>query len=319
MTQAQAQKPIDEIRNTLLRMQAQFEMALPKGVSVDKFIRVAVTALQNTPALMECERTSIYSAAMMCAQDGLMPDGREAALVKFNAKNGPPRARYMPMVQGILKKIRNSGELGSISAHVVRVGEQFDYWVDEKGEHVKHIPSFDGEGGIRLVYARATMKDGASYIEVMSLKQIEQVRSVSRAKDSGDNPWSAWWDEMAKKSAIRRLAKRLPSSSDLDIVTRDDDMYDLEGKDAAETAAQPTRPTRTAALLSATAGGEPMDGQPAVVERVVQGEVVSESKRPKNTAAKAEAKTEGKAGGVKTEGPAGDSRPTPPDEADIPI
>ena len=111
---ANAIKPIDEVRGALTRMSDQFKMALPPQIPVERFVRVVQTAVASNPDLLNCERTSLYGAAMKCAQDGLLPDGREAALVKFGGQ-----VSYMPMVGGILKKVRNSGELETISSHVV--------------------------------------------------------------------------------------------------------------------------------------------------------------------------------------------------------
>ncbi len=75
-------------------------------------------------------------------------------------------------------------------------------------------------------YAVAKTKDGGIYREVMSVADINKVRDVSRSKDRG--PWVDWWSEMARKTVIRRLSKRLPMSTDLQaVIERDDDMYDL--------------------------------------------------------------------------------------------
>ncbi len=139
---------------------------------------------------------------MKAAADGLLPDGREAALVQFKDS-----VQYLPMVGGILKKIRNSGELSSITSQIVHKGDKFRYWVDGDGEHVEHEPLVFGERGEQIgVYALAKTKDGAVYIEVLTMAQIAAVKNVSRAKDG---PWSGpFATEMHRKTAIRRLSKR---------------------------------------------------------------------------------------------------------------
>ena len=117
------------------------------------------------------------------------------------------KVQYMPMVAGILKKVRNSGELLSIVANVVFEKDKFRYFVDDVGEHVLHEPNvLDAERGkLIAVYAIAKTKDGGVFVEVMSRSQIEQVRDVSRAKDNG--PWVSWYDEMARKTVIARRAE----------------------------------------------------------------------------------------------------------------
>ncbi len=207
--------PIQAMRGTLTSMAPEFQAALPPQIPVEKFIRTTLTAIQMQPDLLNADRRSLLGSCMKAAQDGLLCDGREAALVIFNSKSGRT-VQYMPMVGGILKKIRNSGELSSISAQVVYDKDHFDYELGDD-ERIVHKPFLGKERGSPIaVYGIAKTKDGAIYREVMSVDEVEQVRKVSRA--SGNGPWVQWWGEMAKKTVIRRLAKRLPSSADVDSV-----------------------------------------------------------------------------------------------------
>lgn len=204
-------------------LKPELAKVLPAHVSAEKFMRVVSTALAQSPDLRNSDRRALLTACVRCATDGLVPDGREAALVIFSGK-----AQYMPMVAGILKKVRNSGELLSIVANVVYDKDEFRYFVDDDGEHVLHQPNITDpdRGKLLCVYSIAKTKDGGVYVEVMSRSQIEQVRNVSKSKDSG--PWKSWYDEMARKTVIRRLSKRLPMSTDLEtVIHRDDELYDL--------------------------------------------------------------------------------------------
>lgn len=210
--------PIAAIRSTLEKMNKDLHDALPPQIPVEKFIRTTMTAIQMNHELLQADRKSLLASTMRAAQDGLLCDNREAALVIFRTKEGP-RVQYMPMVGGILKKIRNSGELASISAQVVYQADQFDYELGDN-ERIVHKPQLGERGNPVAVYAIARTKDGAVYREVMSVTDVEKVRSKSKAANAG--PWSDWWDEMAKKTVIRRLAKRLPSSADLDQVLEHD-------------------------------------------------------------------------------------------------
>lgn len=211
--------PMEAMRGTLVKMQPEFQAALPPQINVEKFIRTTLTAVQMQPDLLGADRRSLLGACMKSAQDGLLPDGREAALVIFNGKEGK-RVQYMPMIGGILKKIRNSGELASISAQVVYDKDFFEYELGDN-ESITHKPFLGEERGKPIaVYAVAKTKDDAIYREVMSVSDVEKVRAASRAGRFG--PWVDWWDEMAKKTVIRRMAKRLPSSADVDQVFESD-------------------------------------------------------------------------------------------------
>lgn len=197
---------------------------LPPHVDLKKFQRIAFTAVQKSPNL--AGQAGLLESVIDCAKDGLMPDGKEAALVPFKGK-----VTYMPMVAGILKKIRQSGELKSLTANVVLEGDEFRSWTDENGPHFKHESSLLSEStNIIGAYAVAITKDGGTYFEVLKKSDIEKIRKSSSGGENG--PWKTWYDEMAKKSAIRRLAKRLPMSTDiesgLETVYKDDQFYEPE-------------------------------------------------------------------------------------------
>lgn len=261
-----------EVREGLAKLEPEFKSALPAHIPPAKFLRTAQTALNMNPDIADCDRRSIYGAIMKAAQDGLVLDGREAALVRFRTKAGD-QCQYMPMVAGILKKARNSGEISTIAAHVVYSNDVFSYTLGDD-EKIEHKPNLSGDRGKPIiVYAVATLKDGGKQRAIMTVAEIERVRAVSRAKDGG--PWTTWWDEMAKKTVIRRLAKYLPSSSDRDedefqrTVERDDDLYQHEPEapePAAEAPATPARRrTRASQVIDAKAN-EPEPPLPAEPE-----------------------------------------------------
>lgn len=182
---------------------------LPSHISAERFERAAMVAVQRNPDLLaKADRRSLFLSLQRAAQDGLLPDGREGAIVLFGTQ-----AQWMPMVAGLMKLARNSGEIASINAHVAYEGEKFLVVLgdDERIEHERNMTLADEAKPIAC-YAVARLKDGEIIREVMTWKQIQKVREVSRAKNSG--PWVQWTDEMAKKTAIRRLAKRLPLSTD---------------------------------------------------------------------------------------------------------
>lgn len=218
MTQSQLSMParISDLRSDLGRMTREFEVALPPQIPVDRFVRTIVTAVQMEPTLLEADRRTLFSSCMKAAQDGLLLDGREAGLSVYkNRETGLKTVSYMPMVGGILKKIRQSGEISSIRAHVVHEGDDFDFELGDN-ERIQHKPNLLQPGKPVAVYAIAKFKDGDIQREVMSVPQIEKIRA--KATGIGKACWASEWGEMAKKTVIRRLAKRLPSSTDLDQV-----------------------------------------------------------------------------------------------------
>lgn len=252
-TEGRQLSPIQEVRGALTNMAGEFTSALPSHIKPEQFQRVAMTAIQNNPELLNADRQSLFGSVMKAAQDGLLPDGREGALIIFKTKDRQTqqwlkKVQWMPMIGGVLKKIRQSGELASITSQIVYGADQFDYWIDDDGEHLQHRPSFgDERGPVRLVYALAKTKDNSVYIEVMTVADVEKVRGASKSKDRG--PWVDWWEQMAKKSAMHRLAKRLPISADLmEVVNRDEALYDFAPKERDITPEKPVTPSQAAMI-----------------------------------------------------------------------
>lgn len=238
--------PVEEAKSALVSMKDNFATALPKHIDPDKFVAVAQIAIMNNPDLVnKCDRQSLYVAFTKCAQDGLIPDGREAALIPFAGK-----AKYIPMVAGICKKARNSGEVSVIDSKVVYENDTYDAWTDEKGAHFNHRRVLKNRGLPVLTYAYAIMKDGGVAFEEIDEDQMNEIKKKSSANDS---PWKGpFIDEMRRKSALKRLAKyRLPNSSDLDpLLKHDDDFYEQQAEEAKP---EKTEPSRLAEKINAQA------------------------------------------------------------------
>ena len=54
----------------------------------------------------------------------------------------------------------------------------------------------------------------------MSISDIDKCRQVSKASSSPHSPWVKWFDQMAKKTVIHRIAKRLPKNDAINSVVR---------------------------------------------------------------------------------------------------
>jgi recombination protein RecT len=211
----------DGWRKQLDNMRPEWAALFPRPEQLERFRRVVATAIGSNPDLLAADRRTLFAAATMAAQDGLLPDGREGALVIYNTKmNDGDRevwvkaVRWMPMVAGVLKKVRQSGELLDVSVQVVYAKDRFQYQLGDDARIV-HVPDIEEEdrGELRYVYAIARTKDGGTYREVMTRKQVDQIRAASKSQKG---PWKDWYEEMARKSVLRRLAKFLPSGHDIE-------------------------------------------------------------------------------------------------------
>lgn len=213
-TQDQKTKPpIVQFKADLSRLKDAGELdMLPANVSYEAFKNAAVVAITDNPAILQCSRESVFKSIRRLAAAGLVPDGREAAIVPFKGQ-----AQAMPMVYGLLKVARNSGEISSIWAEVVMGDEEFTIaMVDGERRFEHRYDPLTRAGEIKGAYAVAKLKDGTIEIEAMGRDQIEKRRKAS-ANQRGEGPsgiWQQWYDEMAKKTVIRALVKRLPMSSE---------------------------------------------------------------------------------------------------------
>lgn len=193
----------------------QLAHALPKHLPPERFIRIALTALTRTPKLTDCTQESLFKCLLDLSAMGLEPDGRRAHLIPYGNA-----CTLIIDYKGIVELVMRSGQVSNIHADVVCDGDAFVY---DMGEIKKHEIDFrKPRGNVYAVYAVCTFKDGTKASCVMSRDEVESVRKRSRAGNSG--PWQTDWNEMAKKTAFRRLSKWLPLSPEIrDAVEHGDD------------------------------------------------------------------------------------------------
>lgn len=248
MNQVALREEGQRLTNQLNSMGDEFKRALPTHIPPERFQRIAITAINRNPSLLAADRKSLLEACLLAAQDGLLPDGREAALVMFGKA-----VQYMPMVAGIRKKVYQSGEIQSLVARVARKNDVFQviYGDDEK---IVHEPALFDAGEMIAVYAIATYRDGSKAREVMTIEDVNRIRAISRSANGG--PWKDHYEEMAKKTVIRRLSKSLPLSAEADeVIRRDDRFYDMDRPPATIHQIPADRQPRTiAARLDSFAG-----------------------------------------------------------------
>ena len=203
------------VRGLLDKITPQIAAALPKHMTPERMARIAFSAMQRQPLLLECTPQSLALCVITASELGLEPNMiGHAYLVPYrNNKTGKTDAQLILGYKGLIDLARRSGALSTISVACVHERDKFEYELGLE-PRLKHRPYMDGDrGNVTLVYAVARLKDGGYQFEVMSRAEIEQVRKKSKAGSSG--PWVEHWDEMAKKTVLRRLCKLLPSSIEL--------------------------------------------------------------------------------------------------------
>ena len=185
----------------------QLALAIPKHLNADRLARIAATELRKTPALLNTTEASFMGAVMQSAQLGLEPGSAlgQAYLVPYGKE-----CQLILGYRGMIDLARRSGQVLSLNAYAVREGDDFNY---QLGLHpdIHQIPSPEAardKQPITFVYAVATLRGGGYQFEVMSRAEVEAVKAKAKSK----NIWNNYFEEMAKKTVIRRLFKYLPVS-----------------------------------------------------------------------------------------------------------
>ena len=200
----QLAKPAKDIRSMLQSdtFKEQVALSLPAHLTPDRFARVALTALTRTPKLMECTRESLLRCLMDCSSLGLEPNGRDAHLIPYKTE-----CTLIIDYKGLIALARRSGDVALFRAELVKEADEFSY---ENGVVSHRINWRSDRGKLQAVYSHVRFHDGTEDYEPMTLAEVEAVRKRSRAGGSG--PWMTDFEEMAKKTAIRRHSKRLTLS-----------------------------------------------------------------------------------------------------------
>lgn len=257
-----SQNQVVEFKRDLGALIDRKELALPSTVSTEAFRNAAIVAVQDNPGILRCDKSSVFRAIRRLAACGLVPDGNEAAIVPFSGK-----AQAMPMVRGIIKTARNSGEISSLWAEVVYEGETIDVWIEDGERRFNHkFDPLSRGGDVIGVYAVAKLKDGTVEFESMGKEQIEKRRRASSNQKSPTptGVWKDWYEEMAKKTAIRSIAKRLPvSSDDMRRIMVEDEANETKFRDVTpeSEAERPNLAQRLTGEAQAGDQDDPIDGE----------------------------------------------------------
>ena len=196
-------------------MMNQVKKALPSVITPERFIRMVTTAMNTNPQLKECSAESFLGAMMAAAQLGLEPNTQlgQAYIIPYKNK-GKQEAQFQIGYKGLIDLAYRSGEVTMIQAHVVYENDDFDYelGLDPK---LKHVPAKSNRGEPVYVYAIFKTKSGGEGFECMSMDDVKShAARYSQAYNSSYSPWKTNFEEMAKKTVLKRVLKYAPLKSD---------------------------------------------------------------------------------------------------------
>ena len=278
---------IGQICKTIDTMESSLAESLQgTGISTKRFLSTAKTAIQthkDKRGLESADRQSLYLAIKEAARDGLLPGTNEAALVVYNNKQPDgswlKQVQYQPMVQGIVKLMRNSGEIADVDAFIVHKNDTFSFKAG-RDKIPDHDADWFGDRGEPIgVWAFVKLNSGEVKVTMLTKDRVMRLSTRSKAAKNYDPKQGQDWEEWWKKAAIRNVSKYAPKSSQLETALKKaDEEFDFDD-DAIEVTATPVNPIsdepKTESRAARAVKGKSQEAEKAPADEVTaEGEVI---------------------------------------------
>lgn len=212
-------KPIDRFKQELGLREAMLKDLLPKGMPVQKFQAIVVSAVADNMDLLDCDRGSLLKACLQAAELGLSLNKSmaEADILKvWNGRAKRNEAQFRPRYKGLMKLALQGGEVLKIESRIVYANDVFE--VEEGIEpRIIHKHGLGNRGDMIGAYCVWKLRNGESQFEVMSKEEIEAIRDRSSSKTKEGKvvgPWVTDPAEMWRKTVVRRATKYMPLSTE---------------------------------------------------------------------------------------------------------
>lgn len=196
-------------------MEGEIKKALPSVITPERFTRMVLSAISTNPKLSSCTPSSFLGAMMSAAQLGLEPNTPlgQAYILPYSNK-GTLEAQFQLGYKGLIDLAYRSGEVELVQAHIVYENDKFEceYGLEPK---LTHIPADKDRGEAIKVYAMFKTKSGGYGFEVMSMEDVRNhAEKYSKAYSTSFSPWKSNFEEMAKKTVLKKCLKYAPLKSD---------------------------------------------------------------------------------------------------------
>lgn len=223
--------------------------ALPKHITPDRLIRVALNCIRKTPKLLDCTPESLFGAIIEASALGLEPNGvlGHAYLVPYRTE-----CTLIPGYKGLIDLCRRSSTISTLTAECVHAGDKFAYQLGDD-PYIRHIPNDEDvkrhEKPVTHVYVVIGLRDGGVQRKVWSRAKVdahkEQYSQGWRWAEKGDkskgggkkdSPWHTNWQAMAKKTLIRDMVNRgeVPVSVEIQNLAMREELYEADRNRAVD-------------------------------------------------------------------------------------
>lgn len=227
------------MQSYIKQMQGEIKKALPAVITPERFTRIVLSALSTNPKLQETTPQSFLGAMMTAAQLGMEPNtplGQAYLIPYYNSKSRCNECQFQLGYKGLIDLAYRSGEVSIIQAKVVYENDEFTYSFGLEPV-LKHIPAASDRGSPTYVYAMFRTKEGGFGFDVMSMDAVRRF-AQQYSKTFASGPWQTNFEEMAKKTVLKKVLKYAPLKSDflrgmsLDGIIKtevSEDMYSVPG------------------------------------------------------------------------------------------
>ena len=201
------------------------ESALPKDFNRERFVQNCLAVMNETPQLAKISPAQTIQGLLKGAYLGLDFMNRECYLIPYGNS-----VQFQTDYKGEVKFIKKYSvrKIRDIYAKVVREQDEFIEKITDGQPSIDFKPLPFNDGEIIGAFAVVLYQDGGMSYEAMSVKDINSVRN-NYSKASQSKAWKYSFDEMCKKTVLRRLAKHI--STDFESVEAHSAWEDGSGMD----------------------------------------------------------------------------------------
>jgi recombination protein RecT len=214
-----------QFRDLLYRYKDRFAAILPRSITVGELFQLGLVAMGRDSKLLACTPQSIIRSLIVAGRLGLDPTGigGQAWIVPFKQT-----ATLLVGYKGLLDLARRTGIVVGVEAHVVHERDVFQFRYGSDPD-VRHEPVLTGETGPMLgAYAILRLRgDAVPMMEYMTKAEIDKIRD--RSKTGKEGPWQTDYEQMARKTTLRRILNYAPSSTELRLAMAAEDRFEEQG------------------------------------------------------------------------------------------
>lgn len=245
----------NSLPDLIMRSKPQFALAIggstpaQRQERAERFTRICLTAMRQTPRLSQCEPASILGAMMTCAQLNLEPNTPQglAYLIPYGRE-----CQFQVGYKGLMQLMYRSGAIASFNADVVYRQEveqglfEYESGISPRISHKIDLLNPEARTGkpedVIAAYAAVVLKTGEPIVRLVTKMEIDQARALNR----GNSPaWRDHYAAMAIKTAIKRLSAWLPVTKVADAFAAE------EAQTATGEVVQEEKPATPAATVEA--------------------------------------------------------------------